>query len=69
LNSGQKTPSLLGWPGYPMAPLSYYWLISFIYLVIKNNEKNTMLIREMWDSHKDSRSFDSIFLFIHEPPF
>ena len=34
LNSGQKTPSLLGWPGYPMAPLSYYWIISFIYLVI-----------------------------------
>jgi len=22
-----------------MAPLSYYWLISFIYLVIKNNKK------------------------------
>ena len=34
LNSGQKTPSLLGWPGYPMAPSSYYWMISFMYLVI-----------------------------------
>jgi len=24
LNAGQKTPSLLGWPGYPMAPLLWY---------------------------------------------
>jgi hypothetical protein len=30
LNAGQKTPSLLGWPGYPMAPLLYGSSISLI---------------------------------------